>query len=210
VSGDKRDAEILALRHQIVVLQRQIERPRFASADRTIFALLSRGFNRRRLEQIMLIVKPATVIGWHRKLVARHWTQPPQPRTGRPPTPTELRLLVLRLDTENPSWGYRRIHGEIRRLGHRIAAATVWKILRDAGREPIPNRTGPTWSQFIHSQAQAIVATDFFCADSMSCSSSNSIPAGCTSPRSPPTPLQPGPLKLPATSPRHTSVQSDS
>jgi putative transposase len=129
--------------------------------------LLSRGFDRKHLEQIMLIVKPATVIGWHRKLVARHWTQPPQPRTGRPPTPTELCLLVLGLDTENPTWGYRRIHGEIRRLGHRIAAATVWKILRDAGREPTPNRTGPTWSQFIHSQAQAIVATDFFCVDTV-------------------------------------------
>lgn len=66
------------------------------------------------------------------------------PRTGRPPTPVELRRLVLRLNAENPGWGYRRIHGEIRRLGHRVAASTVWKILRDAGREPTPNRTGPT------------------------------------------------------------------
>jgi len=115
----------------------------------------------------MLIVKPATVIGWHRILVARHWTQPPTPRTGRPPTPTELRRLVLRLDTENPNWGYRRIHGEIRRLGHLIAASTVWKILRDAGREPNPNRIGPSWSEFITSQAHAVVATDFFCVDTV-------------------------------------------
>jgi transposase InsO family protein len=115
----------------------------------------------------MLIVKPATVIGWHRRLVARHWTQPPQARTGRPPTPTELRQLVLRLDTENPTWGYRRIHGEMHRLGHRIAAATVWKILRNAGREPIPNRTGPTWSEFITNQAHAMLATDFFCVDTV-------------------------------------------
>jgi putative transposase len=167
VSGDKRDAEILALRHQILVLQRQIERPRFTPTDRTILAVLSRAFDRRRLDRVMLIVKPATVIGWHRRLVARHWTQPPQPRTGRPATPTEIRRLVLRLDTDNPTWGYRRIHGELRRLGHRIAASTVWKILRDNGREPTPNRTGPTWSQFIASQAHAMIATDFFCVDTV-------------------------------------------
>ena len=167
VSGDKRDAEILALRHQILVLQRQIDRPRFTPTDRTILAVLSRAFDRHRLASVMLIVKPATVIGWHRRLVARHWTQPSQPRTGRPPTPTELCRLVLRLDTENPNWGYRRIHGELRRLGHRIAASTVWKILRDAGREPTPNRTGPSWSEFIHSQAHALIATDFFCVDTV-------------------------------------------
>lgn len=166
-SGDKRDAEILALRHQIFVLKRQLERPRFTPADRAILAVLSRGFDRRRLDRVMLIVKPATVIGWHRRLVASHWTQPPHSRTGRPPTPTELRQLVLRLDAENPIWGYRRIHGEMRRLGHRIAASTVWKILRNAGREPIPNRTGPTWSEFITSQAHAMLATDFFCVDTV-------------------------------------------
>ncbi len=166
-SGDRRDAEILALRHQIRVLQRQIERPAFTPTDRTILALLSRAFERRRLDQVMLIVKPATVLGWHRRLVARHWTQPPQRRTGRPPTPAELRRLVLRLDAENPTWGYRRIHGEMRRLGHRIAASTVWKILRDAGRPPCPNRTGPSWREFIASQAHALVATDFFCVDTV-------------------------------------------
>ena len=167
VSGDKRDAEILALRHQILILQRQVERPRFTPTDRTILAVLSRAFDRQRLTRVMLIMKPATVIGWHRHLVARHWTQPPGPRTGGPPTPAELRRLVLRLDTENPTWGYRRIHGEIRRLGHRLAASTVWKILRDAGREPTPNRTGPSWSEFIASQAHALVATDFFCVDTV-------------------------------------------
>ena len=75
--------------------------------------------------------------------------------------------MVLHLNTENPNWGYRRIHGEMRRLGHRLAASTVWKILRDAGREPTPNRTGPTWREFIASQAHAVVATDFFCVDTV-------------------------------------------
>ncbi len=167
VPGDKRDAEILALRHQILVLQRQIDRQKFTATDRTVLAILSRAFDRRRLNKVMLTVKPATVIGWHRRLVARHWTQPPQPRTGRPPTPAELRRLVLRLDAENPNWGYRRIRGEMRRLGHHIAASTVWKILRDSGREPTPNRTGPSWSEFIASQADALVATDFFCVDTV-------------------------------------------
>ena len=113
----------------------------------------------------MLIVKPATVIGWHRRLTARRWTQPPQPRTGRPPTPSELRRLVLRRDAENPNWGYRRIHGELRRLGHCLAALTVWRILCDPGRKPAPNRTGPTRSEFIASQAHVLVATDFLCVD---------------------------------------------
>ncbi len=169
VSGDKRDAEILALRHQILVLQRRIERPNFTPAARTILAVLSRAFDRRRLQCVMLIVKPATVIGWHRRLVAHHWTQPPQPQTGRPATPTEIRRLVLRLNTDNPTWGYRRIHGELRRLGHSVcvAASTVWKILRDNGREPTPNRTGPTWSEFIQSQAHAIIATDFLRVDTV-------------------------------------------
>ncbi|MCP3882406.1 MAG: transposase [Sulfitobacter sp.] len=167
VSGDKRDAEILALRHQVHVLQRQVDRPRFSPTDRTILAVLSRAFDRQRLGRVMLIAKPATVIGWHRCLVARHWTQPPRASTGRPRTPAELRRLVLRLDTENPNWGYRRIHGEIHRLGHRIAASTVWTILRDAGREPTPNRTGPSWSEFIASQAHALVATGFFCVDTV-------------------------------------------
>ena len=86
MSGDKRDAEILALRHQTLVLQRQIERPRFTPTDRAILAVLSRGFDRQRLVRVMLMVKPATVIGWYRRLVARHWTQPAQVRTGQPGT----------------------------------------------------------------------------------------------------------------------------
>lgn len=168
VSGDDRDAEILALRHQIRVLQRQVNSPRFTPADRAVLAMLAKVFDRRRLEQVMLIVKPATVIGWHRRLVARRWTYPHKTvRTGRPATPAELRRLVLQLDSQNPTWGYRRITGEIHRLGHRIAASTVWSILRKAGREPTPDRTGPSWSEFIASQAKATVATDFFCVDSV-------------------------------------------
>lgn len=143
---------------------------KFTATDRTILAVLARAFDRPSLRRLMLIVKPATVIGWHRRLVARHSAQPPVPRTGRPPTPSELRRLVLRLDTENPTWRYQRIHSEIRCLGHRLAASTVWKILRDAGREPTPDRTGPSWSEFIASQAHALIATDLFCVDTVTLS----------------------------------------
>jgi transposase InsO family protein len=117
------------------------------------------------LQQIMLIVQPKTVIGWHRRLVALHWTYPPTTRRGRPPARAEIRRLAIRLATENPTWGYRRVHGELARLGHRIAASTVWTILRSAGIDPTPGRTGPTWAQFIGIQARGIIATDFACVD---------------------------------------------
>ncbi len=148
-SGDDRVAEILALRHQIRVLQRQINRPRFTPADRAVLAVLDRAFDRRRLDKVMLIAKPATVIGWHRRLVARRWAYPHKTkRTGRPATPTELKRLVLRLDAENPLRGCRRIRSEILRLGNRIAASTVWRILRNEGRDrTAPVRPGPSSSR---------------------------------------------------------------
>jgi Integrase core domain. len=165
-TGGERDAEILALRHQILVLQRQADRPRFTDTDRTILAVLSTAFARSRLPQIMLIVQPKTVIGWRRRLVARHWTYPPTTRRGRPATCAEIRRLAIRLAEENPTWGYRRVHGELCRIGHQIAASTVWTILRTAGIDPTPGRTGPTWAQFIRTQAKGIIATDFACVDS--------------------------------------------
>ena len=97
VAGDERDAEILALRHQILVLQRQIERPRFTETDRTVLAILSTAFTRTRLNQVMLIVQPATVLRWHQRLIARHWTQPAVAPQGRPPTHAEIRDLAIRL-----------------------------------------------------------------------------------------------------------------
>jgi transposase InsO family protein len=164
-TGNARDAEILALRHQVRVLQRQIQRPQFTDTDRTILAVLAGVFDRRRLADVFLIVQPATVLGWQRRLVARHWTHPPARPPGRPPIDAELRRLVVRVATENPTWGYRRVHGELCRLGHRIAASSVWNILRRAGIDPVRDRTGPSWAEFIRSQAAAIIATDFACVD---------------------------------------------
>jgi transposase InsO family protein len=141
-----------------------VARPAFTDRDRVVLGVLSQVLDRVRLGEVFLIVKPETVLGWHRRLVARHWTRPAR-RPGRPATRREIRRLVLRLDRENPTWGYRRIHGELLRLGHRVAASTVWKILRDAGHQPTPARTGPSWSEFVHSQAKGIIATDFFTVD---------------------------------------------
>jgi putative transposase len=152
-------------RHQVTVLQRQITRPQFNETDRTILAMLASALDRRRLAKVFLIVKPDTVIGWQRRLVARHWTHPAARKPGRPPIDPEIRSLVIRLDKENPSWGYRRIHGELHRVGHSVAASTVSKILRTAGIDPAADRTGPTWMEFIRSQAAGIIATDFACVD---------------------------------------------
>ncbi len=104
---------------------------------------------------------------WHRDLVARRWTQPPRRRTGGRSTASELRRLVLRLATENSTWGYRRIHGELAGLGYHLAPSTVWLILKRAGIDPAPRRSGPTWRQFLATQAHGILATDFFYVDTL-------------------------------------------
>lgn len=164
-TGDSRDAEILALRHQVLVLQRQIDRPQYSNTDRTILAVLASSMDRARQRTAFLIIRPETVLRWHRRLVARHWAQPPTATPGRPPVDPELRTLTIRLARENPTWGYRRVHGELVRLGHSLAASTVWKILRAADIDPTADRTGPSWTEFIRSQAAGIVATDFACVD---------------------------------------------
>jgi putative transposase len=94
------------------------------------------------------MVTPATLLRWHRRLVARHWTYQ-HPNPGRPPIDAKLRALVVRLAFENPTWGYRRIHGELIGLGYRLAASTVWSILKHAGIEPSPQRNGPSWCEFL-------------------------------------------------------------
>jgi transposase len=112
-------------------------------------------------------VTPATLLAWHRRLVTRKWDYTSRRRPGRPPTAAAIRKLVIRIATDNPTWGHRRVHGELVKLGHPIAASTVWQILHDAGIDPAPRRTGPTWKQFLTAQAHSILATGFFHVDTV-------------------------------------------
>ncbi len=158
-----KDVEILVLRHQLGVLQRQIARPRFDADDRAFLSAMSRVIGRDLWS--MFIVKPDTILRWHRRLVANHWTYPHRP--GRPSTAVEIRRTILRLARENPTWGYRRIHGELAQLGITIAASTVWAILKQAGIDPAPDRNSASWTTFLRSQAAGIVACDFFTVDTV-------------------------------------------
>jgi putative transposase len=165
MSDRAKDAEILALRHQIMVLERQLHgaKVRFAPADRAFLAALLHRLPRDVLRRVRLLVRPETVLRWHRDLIARRHAAASRPkRAGRPPTVRSIRALVLRLAHDNSGWGYRRIHGELLVLGIRIAASTVWEILKDAGIDPAPERTSDSWAAFLHSQAEAILAADFF------------------------------------------------
>lgn len=165
MSDRDKDAEILALRHQLAVLQRQLgaNRARFTPSDRALLAALLHHLPRRVLEHLHLVVRPDTVLRWHRDLIARQHAQRCRPkRPGRPRTVRSIRALVLRLVAENPGWGYRRVHGELLVLGVKVAASTVWEILRDAGIDPAPERSATTWAAFLRSQADALLACDFF------------------------------------------------
>jgi transposase len=164
MSDHDKDAEILALRHQIMVLERQLsgDRVRFTRIDRAWLAALLHPLPRTVLHQLRLLVRPETVLRWHRDLIARRHARRSRPRrTGRPRTIRSIRALVLRLAQENSGWGYRRIHGELLVLGVKVAASTVWEILNDTGVDPAPERTNSTWATFLRSQAQALVAVDF-------------------------------------------------
>ncbi len=160
-------AEILILRHQLAVLQRrQPRRPKLNWADRALLAALLGVIPKARRYGLRLLVTPDTIVRWHRDIVRRRWAaRSMRGRSGRPATRRTIKALVLRLARENPEWGYRRIHGELAGLGVNVAASTVWEILKTNGIGPAPRRTGPTWSQFLRSQAEAILACDFFTAD---------------------------------------------
>ena len=161
-----KDAEVLVLRHENAVLRRQLKSPvRYEPADRFWFAALSSLIPRHRWRDVFPIT-PATLLAWHRRFIAAKWDYTAhRTRLGRRPTHAAIKRLVLRLARDNPRWGHRRIQGEPARLGHQIAASTVWEILHTAGIDPAPRRCGPTWRQFLTNQAHAIIAVDFFHLD---------------------------------------------
>src|SRR6478736_655286 len=139
-SDTAKDAEILTLRHEVAVLRRTNARPTLTWPDRALLSALGRLLPAP-LRQLRL-VSPRTLLRWHAQLVARQWTFPHR-RPGRPPTAPAIRDLVLQMAHENPRWGYRRIQGELVGLGHAVAASTVWTILKNAGLNPAPRRSGP-------------------------------------------------------------------
>jgi putative transposase len=163
-SDADKEIEILVLRHQLAVLQRRTSRPRIGWPDRALMTALIRLLPTGR--RLGFLVTPATILRWHRRLVTRRWTTQPT-RSGRPAIPAGLRSLAIRLATENPTWGHRRIHGELAGLGYQIGASTIWKILRSAGIDPSSHRAGPSWVEFLRSQAHGILACDVFHLDTI-------------------------------------------
>jgi hypothetical protein len=152
-----KDMEILVLRHQLKVLRRQTPRPKLEPADRALLAAVSRVLPRSRWS--CFLVRPETLLCWHRRLVAGAWTYPHR-LTGRPALNPEVQQLIIRLATENPTWGDQRIKGELQRLGIWVSATAVRTTLRRHGLDPAPRRMATTWPVFLRQQAAGIVACD--------------------------------------------------
>jgi hypothetical protein len=159
-----KDIEILVLRHELQVLRRQVPRPRLRRSDRALLAALSSVLPSERRHSFL--VQPATLLRWHRELVRRRWTYGSR-RAGRPPLPSSARELVFRLASENPSWGYKRIHGELIGLGLSLSTSSVWNILCRAGVELAPQRASVSWREFLRQQASAIIECDFFTVETL-------------------------------------------
>ena len=165
--GDRaRDAELLVLRHENAVLRRHVGRVRYEPADRVWLTALARLIPRTRWSDVFPVT-PATLLAWHRKLAAKKYETSRQRAPGRPPTFRSIARLAVRLAKENPRWGYRRVHRELTKLGVTVAQSTIWEILRTAGIDPAPRRSGPTWRQFMYAQAAGILAVDFFHVDTV-------------------------------------------
>jgi putative transposase len=163
--SDAKDVEIAVLRHQVMVLRRQVARPRYTHTDRMVLAALARLLPRDHWQ--VFLVTPSTLLRWHRELVRRRWTYPATGQRRRRALDAEVVEVVLRLARENPRWGYVRIVGECRKLGVHLSATSVRTILRLHGLGPAPRRGGPSWTQFLRAQAAGMLACDFCTVDTI-------------------------------------------
>src|SRR2546426_1072608 len=157
-----KELEILVLRHELQVLRRQVGRPRLRSADPVLLVALSQLLPRPR----SFLVQPATLLRWHRDLVRRRGPYGGRPR-GRPPLAAQTQQLILRLAAENPTWGYKRIQGELVALGRPLSASSIWNILHRHGIDPAPRRASVSWREFLRQQAAVILECDFFTVETL-------------------------------------------
>ncbi len=139
-SPASKDIELLVLRHEVAVLRRTQPKPRWDWADRAVLAALIRLLPT--TLRAHRLITPGTVLRWHRHLITRKWTYPK--RTGRPPISPEIAALIERLATENTTWGYQRIQGELLKLGHQVSASTIRRIPKTLGLPPAPKRQTDT------------------------------------------------------------------
>lgn len=163
-SDAHKDVQIAVLRHELGILRRQVKRPKYSPADRAVLATLGQLLPRRLWHD--LLVRPETIMRWHRRLVAAKWTYL-QRRPGRPVLDQHLVDLIVRLARENPRWGYHRIQGELRKLGFSVSATSIRTILIRNNLGPAPRKPSVTWRQFLKSQAAGIVACDFFTVETV-------------------------------------------
>ena len=162
-SGDFKELEIVVLRHELAILRRRPCRPRMTWTDRLFLAAASRLLPRARWRSFL--ITPATLLAWHRRLVARRWTY--VGRVGRPPIRREVRELVVRFARDNPRWGYLRIVGELKGLGFAVSATIVRTWLRQAGLGPVGTRGGTTWRAFVRAHRHSMLAADFFAVETI-------------------------------------------
>jgi hypothetical protein len=149
--------EILALRQQVAVLERKRPRPPLTALDRLFWTALRKVWTR--WTEALVIVKPETVVGWHRAGFRLYWRWRSRPRGGRPKIGDEIRVLIRRLAEENPDWGAPKIHGEFQKLGFEVSERTVARYLRRVRRRDDPAKR---WLSFLTNHREVIVAFDFF------------------------------------------------